>query len=118
MHASKSIHKLSLILVDSLNLNGKQRVGIDRNSESPFDIICQSDFIIHLDFIEFLYENWIIHFVLKFLEKDGIGEPLVITEGFSEQSGKLRIALQQPSSESDSVGDILELVRAAVKEGE
>lgn len=78
MDASQSVHKLSLILVNSLDLNGEERIRIDRDSKSSFNVFSQSDLVVHLDFVEALNKGRIVNLVLEPLEQDGIGQPLVI----------------------------------------
>lgn len=78
MNASQSVHKLSLILVNSLDLNGEKRIRIDWNTKGSFNVFSQSDLVVHLDFVEALNKGRIVNLVLEPLEQDGIGQPLVI----------------------------------------
>lgn len=64
--------------MNSLDLNGEERVWIDGYSKGSLDIFSQSDFIVHLDLIEALDESWILDFVLELLQQDGICQPFII----------------------------------------
>lgn len=87
MNASKSIHKLSLVFMNTLDLDREERVGIDGYSKGSFDVLGQSDLVVHFDLIEALDESWIIDFALELLQQDRIGQPLVIAKILGNELG-------------------------------
>lgn len=112
--ASEGIHKLSLILVDTLDLNREERVRVDRDIERTFNVLGKADLVLVFDIVKTLDERSIFDLGLELAKLAGIGQPRIAAESLRNELGKTRIALQQPSTEGDTVGDVLEFVRATV----
>lgn len=85
VNASKRIHELTLVLVDTLDLDGEERVGVDWNIESSLNVLCQSDLVLVLDVVKSLDEGSVINFSLNLAEQCRISKPGITTEGLGDQ---------------------------------
>lgn len=100
MDAAESVHELSLVLVDTLDLNREEGVRVDRQAESALDVFSKPDFVGELDVVELLHECCIVDLGLELAQKHGVGEPLVAAEGRRNQLGQSRVALQAPRGDN------------------
>lgn len=112
---SEGIHELSLVLVDTLDLNREERVRVDRDIERTFNVLGKADLVLVFDIVKTLDERSIFDLGLELAKLAGIGQPRIAAESLRNELSKTRVALQQPSTEGDTVGDVFELVRPAVR---
>lgn len=106
----KDVHKLSLVLVNSLDLNVKHGVDWNIVSSLGFDPGGQSSLVLLLDINELILEllvGGVRHQVSQVVES---GDPLINTsESLTDQVRKSWVAAVDPSSWSNTVGLVLEL---------
>ena len=108
----KDIERLALVLVHPLNLARKDRIDIDRDAQFSFEDVGEPALVILLDDVERATEVLVFRHGHEVLEERGIGNPVLASEGVGSKSGKLGIALQEPTTGSDTVGDVGEKVAA------
>jgi len=96
----------------ALDLNVKERCGVDGHSIILLDELGQTNLVGILDFLEFLAEGFIINVRLKLIKMGQVLEVLVITKLRCDQLRQAWIGLVQPSSRGNAIGDIGEFVRA------
>lgn len=109
---SKDVHLLTFIFVYTLDLDVEQSSRVDSHASRSLDVLGQSDLVGIFDLCPFLLELLVIDELLEFVED---AEILKITKTTSLAGNELResgIGLVQPTSWSDSISDIGELVWA------
>ena len=100
---------LSLVFVETLYLNVENTVCIEDDARSALDVFCKG-FLVFLLYCHELCEDFLVVLELAEILKlcavlDELG-----TDGVLQQLCKSGIGLIEPSSVSDSVGDVLELL--------
>ena len=96
--------------MQTLNLNIENAVNIELCACCLFNVFCKLLFIVTLNLAQF-FKNALV--VREYLELYKLGSILLeaLSDTFGKQIGKLRVRLQQPTTISDTVGDVLELIR-------
>ena len=107
------IHLLSLILVETFDLNVKHGILIHIQVLSQFQIFLQLKLCAFLDFSQIMKYHLVFFVVQKLLQHRGIFHILWSHQLF-KIGCKLWITVHQPSTESDSVGLIGEFLRVNV----
>jgi hypothetical protein len=112
VNAAKDIELLALVLVNTLNLNVKQRSRVDLDSSGLENELGKSSLVGSLDIIPLLSERLVIDKSLKLMKERKVLEEAESSQLAGNQSRKARIRLVKPSTRSDSVCHVGELVRA------
>ena len=100
---------LTLIFVETLNLYIENRVGIKLCAGCLLYIISKGFFVAELDFLDFSENLFIVFELSELFELVAVVDEAV-TDKLCDVSSKLRVSLAEPSSVSDTVGNIFELV--------
>ena len=111
----KCVHLLSLILMETLDLDIKNRVWVDLHILSHFQIISQLFLGMHFDLTEFFQYSLIIFIVQKLFKLCGILK-IFLADQLFQISRQIMIAVLQPSAEGDSVCFIVEFFRINIVE--
>ncbi|MNV13208.1 hypothetical protein D3C71_1038390 [compost metagenome] len=101
---------LTFVLMQAFNLDIKNRVWIDFNPGTHFHERRQAHFVLLLNSLIFLTELRIVSLLFQVDQLVEIVGPLFL-QGFIQQRGKRRVALFDPATRRDAVGDVMELVR-------
>ena len=101
------IEQLAFVFVDALDLDIEQGVGIDAQFDFAQDVTCQSLFIGLFGGHPPLAEVGVFGIRNEFLQPFQIADP-IRTDDRGDQGGEFGIALGQPASGCDAVGDIAE----------
>jgi len=96
--------------VDTLDLNIKECIGVNFNTRLRLNQSSKTRFIGTLNINPLLVECLVVGKLLKALEQSQVVEEIVATELLSNQTRKLGVSLVQPSSGSNTVGNIGELL--------
>ena len=106
----EDVHELSLVLMDSLDLDIVHAVDWNIDSGVLLDPSGKLGFVRSLDLDESVLEVFVTsiwHELLQVLEGS---DPLIdSTEGIADEIGELWVAAMDPSSWSDTIGLVLEL---------
>ena len=105
----ESLEKLSLILVQSLNLHVKERVGVNNNSVVLLNILGKILLVVQLNLGELIPERLIIRKGSELFKLSVVLNPTV-AYSLADQVRELGVSLIEPSSEGNAVGHVLELV--------
>ena len=109
---SKDVQLLTLILVDSLDLDIKQSGGVDGNVCGVFDMLGKANFVGILNLSPLLLELLVIRELLNLVQGGKVLEESISTSLGSNELTQARVGLVQPSARGNTVGDIGELVGA------
>lgn len=93
--------------MDTLNLDVKQCFSVDHTTLLFFNESCQSSFVGQLAVIEGFLEGFVCSELFEVFELGSIANP-AIANLRRDQRSQIRVALQEPSSESDSIGYVRE----------
>ena len=110
IHYVQDVKKLSLVLMETLDLYIKDGSGIHLYPVVILDIFCQTNLVFILDIHELLLSPGVVSIYLKLLHLVQIGDPLgsdVIRYPLCQKG----IAMEQKSPLSDAVGLVIELGR-------
>jgi hypothetical protein len=108
----EDVHELSLVLVDSLNLNVIQSVDWDIISGLFFNPVGELGFVLLFDLDELLLELLVVSIWDQFSQVVNSGDPFInSTECITDELGESWVAAMDPSSWSNSIGLVLELSR-------
>lgn len=109
---AKYVHLLALILVHTLDLDVKKSRWVDCDACRRLDVSSKPDLVGILNLLPLFLEFLVIGIFLEFTEEREILEEAEATDLTRNQLGESGICLVQPSSWSDPVGDVSELVGA------
>ena len=110
MHNVQDVHKLSLVLVDALNLDIVQGVKWDIDASLLLDELLELHFVLTLDLAEASDEFLAVSVVAQLTQSIHITDPLIdTTDSLRDQLRQSRITAVQPSSWSDSICLVLDL---------
>lgn len=110
MDDAKDVELLTLVLVDSLDLNIEQSRGVHSDADSRLDELGKSDFVGILDLGPFLTEFLVLSILLKLVQIGEVLEEAITPDLGSDELRETRVGLVEPAARSDSVGHIGELV--------
>lgn len=109
---TKDVQLLALVFVDTLDLDIEQSSGVHSNTIVLLDVFCKSDLVGILDITELFAELLVINKGLQLVKQCKILEELMSTKLGCDQSRELGVGLVKPSSWSDTIGNVGELVRS------
>lgn len=109
---TENVQLLTLVLVNTLDLNIKQRGWVDLYTIVLQNVLCESHLVGVLDIAELLAELLVIDKSFELVKQGEILEELVSTQFRSNQFRQLGVGLVEPPPGGDAVGDISELVRS------
>jgi hypothetical protein len=107
---TEDVELLTLVLVNTLDLNVKQGCRVDFYAGSLLDVVGKAGLVGKLDVLESFAELLVIGIVLDLVQKGKVLQEVIATKLRGNEFGQLRIGLVQPTARSDTVGDIGELV--------
>lgn len=107
---AKDVELLSLVLVNSLHLNVKERRRVHVNARGRLDQLGQLHLVCVLDLSPLLAECLVISIRLELAQVGEVGEEAVATALGRNELREARVGLVQPSSRRNAVGDIGKLV--------
>ena len=111
MNTIESVHKLTLVLVNSLDLDIEEGILIDSNTTVLVDPVGKSLLVSHLDISPCLSEIGIILLAVKLGNLSQISRPVLVAEVLGVEGSKFGVTAHNPSSGGDTIGLVLELVR-------
>lgn len=104
----KDVHELSLVLMNSLNLDIEHRITGDFETGSFLDPCSKFGFVLLLDGNEFLLEGFIASIWFELVKVVKGGDPLInATKGITDKIRELWVAAMDPSSWGNTVGLVL-----------
>jgi hypothetical protein len=110
---TKDVHLLTLVLVDTLDLNVEESVGIDGDTGGVLDESGETNLVGELDVLPLVDKICVVGVLLEVLEERGVFEEIIASEDMSNVVRELGIALVEPATGGDAVGDVGEAVWAA-----
>lgn len=110
MDDAEDIELLSLVLVDTLDLDVEQAGWVDRDAVGFLDVLRKPDFVRVLDLLELLAEFFVVNECLQLVEQREVFQEVVTAEFAGDELGETRIGLVQPSPWCDAVRYVCELV--------
>lgn len=110
MDDAKDVELLTLVLVDSLDLNIEQSRGVHSDTDGRLDELSKSDFVGILDLGPFLTEFLVLSILLKLVQIGEVLEEAIAPNLGSDELRETRVGLVEPAARSDSVRHIGELV--------
>lgn len=109
---AENVELLALVLVNTLDLNVKERRRVDRNSGRRLDVFGEADLVGILDFGPLLAEPLVASKLLQLVQLRQILEEAVAAALGSNELRQARVGLVEPSARSDTVGHVGKLVGA------
>lgn len=91
------VKSLSLVLVQSLDLTGKDRIEIDGNTKFRFEDFGKSALVVLLDGSEGLSEFRVVSHWQEVGQQLRVEKPLVAAEGMGDEPSELWVTLEDPS---------------------
>jgi len=85
---------LSLVLMDTLDLNVDESLAIGSDSEVVLDVVKKSTLVLLLDGSPLLTESFVLDVLLETLEFREIGQPVFRLERFGNKSSESRVCLE------------------------
>jgi len=109
---TEDVEELTLVFVDTLDLDIKESLGVDLNLalKDLVDAVTKDALVAELCITESLEEIVRDDSLRDGLEQIQIADPFVCLESLGEDCAEGRIALEEPTTRSDTVGDVDELV--------
>jgi len=107
---TEDVKLLTLVLVNTLDLDIEQSCRVDLYAGSILDVVGKASFVGILDVLESLTELLVIGVGLNLVQEGKVLEEVVATKLGSDELGQLRVGLVQPAARSDTVGDVGEFV--------
>ena len=98
---------LALVLVHTLDLAVKDRIGVDDLAGRLLQVVGEDDLVLALDLGGSLLHALVIHEFLQLLQLRGIGLEAV-ADGLFQQVGQAGVGAEQPAAVSDAVGNVFE----------
>jgi len=89
----ENVERLSLVLVKTLDLAGKDRVEVDRNAQLGLEDFGKSSLVVLLDGSECLPKLGIVGHGKQVGKKFRVEQPLVAAQGMGDKSSQLGVAL-------------------------
>ena len=109
---TEDVHLLTLVLVDTLDLNVKEGRGVDIDTGGLLDMLGKADLVGILDLGPLLTEVLVILVMLNLGQLSQVLEEVLATGLAGDELGEARVGLVEPSAGSDTVGHVGELVGA------
>lgn len=100
----QDVHELTLVLVDTLDLDIKESIGANIDVTTVLDQLGQTDLVVALDRHPVLSELYILNLGRQSLQKREIFEPFFAAQALRDQLAQLRVGLVQPTTGRDAVG--------------
>ena len=117
MNDIKDVHELSLVLMNSLNLDIEHGITGDSVTSSFLDPCGEFGFVLLFDGNEFFLEGFIAGIWFELFKVVEGGDPLInATKGITDKIGELWVAAMDPSSWGNTVGLILDFTWVEVIE--
>ena len=110
MNDAKDVQLLPLVLVDTLDLDVKERRGVDYHTGALLDKLGKASLVCKLDLSPLLPEFLVLDIFLNLIELCQVGQELVAARLARNQIRQARVRLVQPTTRSDTVGHVGELV--------
>ena len=108
---AENVQQLSLVFVDSLDLDVKHGVDRDVDTGSLLDVVFANLFARELGLLPLFLQFRVLRVVHQLTQNFGVRDPGVgVSDPFRDDFAQLRVAKGQPSSRRDAVGFVLELV--------
>ena len=110
---SQNVHDiqvLPLVFVQTLYLYVEDAVRVQKDTALLFNILCEAFLVFLLDFPQLFQNSLVIFKDIELFQFAAVYQELVANL-FPQQLGQTRIGLIQPSSVSNTIGNVLELVR-------
>lgn len=112
MDDTEDVQLLTLVLVNTLNLNIKERCWVDLDAVVLHDVLRESHLVGVLDVAELLAELFVVNKRLELVQQSEVFQELVAAQLRCDKSREFGVSLVKPSPWGDTVGDVGELVRS------
>lgn len=109
---TKDVELLSLVLVNTLDLDVKESSGVDSDTSGCLDVFGEADLVGIFDLSPLLAEFLVSGERFELVQLGEIGEKTISTALGADQLRQTRVGLVQPTSGGNTVGDVGELVGA------
>ena len=105
------VQKLTLILVQALDLHVEDRVGIEHDALRLFDVGGKIELIRALDLAEAVQHRSVVCIGLELFKRFGLQEVFIPARKRAHELVEPRVDLREPAAVVDAVGHIFELLR-------
>jgi hypothetical protein len=109
---TKDVERLALVLVETLDLAGEDRVDVDKDAHLVLEELGETRLVLHLDVTESLAERSVLGHGDELRDLLEVDEPVVRAERLGDELGEVGVALEQPAAGRDAVRDVGEVVAA------